>query len=119
MTYEKNIGDRGETLAAAYLKNKGYQVLERNYTSRYGELDLILKDSGMVVFAEVKTRTSSAFGRPEESITPAKLERIQKTALLWLQEHPDMPDDWRVDVVAVCLDQDQQVQDMHHFINVY
>jgi len=118
MTYQKRIGRLGEALASEYLKGLGYQFLDQNYHTRYGELDLVFLDEDSIVFAEVKTRTSSAFGSPESSITTAKIEHIQDAALLWLQDHPDTQDDWRIDVIAILLDSKGNPKDIQHFINV-
>lgn len=118
MTYQKQIGERGESIAAEFLRQKGFQLLEQNFTSRYGEIDLVALQSDCVVFVEVKTRTTKTFGNPEDSITPAKLERVQKAGLMWLQEHPEAPGDWRIDVVAILMDAKYQVQDIKHFVNV-
>ncbi len=119
MTYQRQIGALGEKIARGYLERKGYQIIDQNFSSRFGELDLVALDSGIVVFVEVKARTSAAFGSPETSITPAKLDRIQCAGLMWLQGHPDMPDDWRIDVVAIQLDREKTVQDIQHFVSVY
>lgn len=118
MTYQKQVGDKGEQIAADFLCRKGYQLLERNFISRYGEIDLVALENDCVVFVEVKTRTTQSFGLPEASITPAKLERIQNAGLMWLQAHPESPEDWRIDVVAIILDGKQQIQDIEHFVNV-
>ena len=118
MTYQKKIGNIGEKIAANYLQNQGYQLLDQQYTTRYGELDLVMFESGSVIFVEVKTRTTDTFGMPETSITPEKLERIQNAGLLWLQEHPEINDFWRIDVISVILDHYNKVKDVQHFINV-
>ncbi len=118
ITYQKEIGNRGERLAADYLNQQGYQLLDQKFTAPYGELDLVALESDMVVFVEVKTRTSESFGMPESGITPAKLERIEKAGLVWLQGHPEMPDDWRIDVIAIQIDQHNNILDLQHFINV-
>ena len=118
MTYQRRIGDKGEAIASDFLKDLGYQFLDQNYSTRYGELDLVFLDADMIVFVEVKTRTSDTFGSPESSITEAKLERIQNAALLWLQAHPEVDDDWRIDVVAILLDANAHAKDVQHFINV-
>ena len=118
MTYQKRIGESGERIAARFLRQNEYQLLEQNFTSRYGEIDIIALKADCVVFVEVKARTSDSFGLPEASVTPAKLERIQNTALLWLQAHPEAPEDWRIDVIAIRMDGKQHVQDIKHFINV-
>ena len=108
----------GEKIAADFLKDRGYQWLDANYNTPYGELDLVFLDQDIIVFVEVKTRTSGRFGPPEASITDVKLERIQNSALLWLQAHPKCVDDWRIDAVAVLLDSQGKVKDIQHFINV-
>lgn len=118
MTYQRKIGNLGEGVAADFLQDLGYQLLDQNFTTPYGELDLVLLDQEIIVFVEVKTRTSDTFGSPEASVTGTKLERIQNAALLWLQAHPDVQDDWRIDVVAILLNSQRQVRDIQHFINV-
>ena len=118
MTYQQLIGNKGEIIAANYLANKGFQVLEKNFKTRYGELDLVALEADCIVFVEVKTRTSTKFGVPEDSVTPQKIERLQKAGLLWLQEHPEAPDDWRVDVIALLIDARNFVLDIKHFVNV-
>ena len=117
MTYQKNLGKIGERIAADYLVNKGYQLLDQNFTARHGEIDLVALDAGCVVFVEVKTRTSNTFGHPEDSITPVKLDKLETAALLWLEAHPEAPDDWRMDVIAILLDHQNHVRDLKHFIN--
>jgi len=119
MTYQKRIGKIGEKLAAGYLTGKGYQLLEFNFNVVYGEIDLIALDGEIVVFVEVKTRTSDTFGSPEDSITSAKLEKIQNAALMWLQAHPDAPDDWRLDVIAILIDRQNNLLDLQHFVDAY
>ena len=117
MTYQQRIGKIGEKIAADYLFENGYQVLDQNFSVKYGEIDLVAQDEGIIVFVEVKTRTSANFGLPEDSITPAKLERLQNAALMWLQAHPESPGDWRVDVIAILIDRQNNVLDLQHFIN--
>lgn len=117
-TYQKHIGKIGEDIAADYLSNKGYAILTHNYHSRYGEIDLVALDNGIVVFVEVKTRTKTTVGSPEDSVTPEKIERIHDTALLWFQEHPDVPDVWRLDVIAVLIDHHHNLLDLQHYIGV-
>ncbi|MBG0787131.1 MAG: YraN family protein [Anaerolineaceae bacterium] len=117
-TYQQQVGRQGEDLAADYLQKQGYQLLDRNYLSRFGEVDLVAVKDEVIVFVEVKARTNDRFGLPEASVTPEKLEKIYDTALFWLQEHPEMPDDWRVDVIAIQLDKAFHVQDIQHFINI-
>lgn len=118
MTYQKQIGRKGEKIALDYLLKKGYVLRDRNFHTRFGELDLVMQERGMIVFIEVKTRTSGTFGAPEASITPAKLEHLVNAGLLWLQAHPETPDDWRIDVISIFLSRQSNIPDIRHFINV-
>ncbi len=97
-------GIRGEKLAQDFVRKKGYRILETNYRCPEGEIDIIARDKDSLVFIEVRTKTSLDFGTPEESITPAKKERMRATALHYLQTHHLSPS-WRIDVVAVELSQ--------------
>lgn len=95
------LGQWGESLAAAYLSEQGYTVLERNARSRFGEIDLVARQGDSLVFVEVKTRTSAAFGLPEDSVTPRKQAHLVAAAQAYLVEHPELGEDWRVDVIAI------------------
>lgn len=117
-TYRQRVGQQGEEIAANYLQHQGYQILDRNYHSRFGEVDLVAEKDDVVVFVEVKARTSVSFGLPEESVTTEKLAKIYDTALLWLQDHPEKSDDWRVDVIAIQMDKGLQPKDIQHFIDI-
>lgn len=119
MTYQKQIGKIGEDLAADYLIKQGCQILARNFSVRFGEIDLIALDGDDLIFVEVKTRTTDTFGAPEDSVTPAKVERMQSAAMMWLQAHPEAPDDWRMDVIAILIDHQNKVLDLQHFVNIY
>ena len=101
-----NLGTRGEALAAAHLEGLGMCIAGRNYRSRYGEVDLIAQEGDTVVFVEVKTRRNESYGTPEESVTPRKLDRLAKTAALYLQEHGLEQHAWRVDLIAIKLGKD-------------
>lgn len=94
-------GDRGEDLASSYLEREGYQIIERNFHSRVGEIDIVALDQDTLVFVEVKTRWSKAFGHPAEAVTPSKIQSITKTANYYKLLHPDLPEEMRIDVVAV------------------
>lgn len=118
MTYQQTIGNLGEKIAADYILDKGYEVLDRKFVTRFGELDIVAAHAGMVVFIEVKTRTSDTYGPPESSVTEAKMERLQNAALLWMQAHPEINEDWRIDVIAIILDHRRKVKEIRHFMNV-
>ena len=101
----KRIGARGEKLARDFLKNKGYHIRETNFRCRYGEIDIVAQKKDCIVFIEVRTKTNSVFGTPEESITTAKRQKLVSTALAYLQMHAKPLAQWRIDFVAVELDQ--------------
>lgn len=82
------LGPWGESLAAAYLKKKRYQLLACNYKCRFGEIDLIVRDKRYIVFVEVKLRKDSSHGEGREFVGSRKQERIRTTAALWLQQNP-------------------------------
>ena len=100
----QDTGNLGEKLAAEFLNKQGYTVLQTNYRCPEGEMDIIARQKDCLVFIEVRTRRGKEFGSPEESITPAKMEKLRRVAAHYRQVHDDMPDAWRIDVVAVELD---------------
>ncbi len=83
----RELGLWGETLAAEYLKKKRYQIIERNYTSRFGEIDLIAKTGGVLVFVEVKLRKDSRFAEAKEFVDFRKQKNLITTAMRYLQWH--------------------------------
>jgi putative endonuclease len=97
-------GGYGEAYAARYLTELGMVVLDRNWRCDLGELDLVLRDGQVLVFCEVKTRASSAFGSPLESVTPDKVARLRRLAARWMSEHEVRVDEVRLDLVGVQLD---------------
>lgn len=97
------VGKDGENLAAAYLQKNGYLILERNYRSPCGEIDIICSHRGQLVFVEVKTRRSTSFGVPEEAVTRRKQEHIKKSALCYLANLQQPYRSIRFDVIAILL----------------
>jgi putative endonuclease len=83
------LGDAGEDLVANWYAETGYRVLDRNWRCREGELDVIVARGSVLVFCEVKTRRSTAFGSPAEAVTITKQRRIRTLAMRWLDEHPE------------------------------
>ncbi|WP_227980835.1 YraN family protein [Nocardia spumae] len=101
MAHNLALGAHGEDLAARFLRGAGIRIVERNWRCRYGELDLIVEESGTTAFVEVKTRSGVGFGTPAESVTFAKQQRIRRLALLWLTEQSGPWLRIRFDVVSV------------------
>ena len=94
------LGAWGEEKAARFLTEQGYQIIRRNYHSRYGEIDLIAENMEYLIFVEVKLRKSVSHGLPEEAVTPAKQEKLRLTAQQYLQVHETKKQP-RFDVVAL------------------
>ena len=105
-TARRELGDAGEDLAAQALKKQGYKILERNYTNPLGEIDLIARHQGYLVFVEVKTRRSLRFGPPQESVTPAKQAKLRKLAEYYMKQKRLGEVEMRFDVVAITLTSD-------------
>jgi putative endonuclease len=103
MDKRKQTGRQGEEIAALYLAQKGYQIIQRNWRCPLGELDIIMRDGPTLVFVEVRTRRGQRFGLAEESITPAKQKRLIELAQSYLQETAAQHQAWRIDVAAVQL----------------
>jgi putative endonuclease len=97
----KALGELGERWAREYLERHGYRIRETNFRCREGEIDIVAQHGDSLVFVEVRTKTGSAFGTPEESVTTAKQEKLASVAMSYLQTHDGLPSEWRIDVVAI------------------
>ena len=95
------VGAYGERVAVRALREAGWEILDRNWRGRGGELDVVARDGDDVVVVEVKTRTGSGFGHPAEAVTAAKLARLRRLAGEWLGTHDVRAAGVRIDVVAV------------------
>lgn len=102
-TEKKELGKKGEDLAVRFLKKKGYQIIERNYVCKMGEMDIIASEKDTLVFVEVKTRTSITFGPPQLAVNPKKQSQMSKVALNFLKEKELEDVKARFDVVAILL----------------
>mgnify|MGYP002623026781 CR=1 FL=1 len=118
--YKNRLGKRGESIAAEYLKEKGFELVKNNYRFERAEIDLICTetDKNLLIFVEVKTRTNKKFGEPEESVTPAKMEQIKKAAYGFLSENSKYDEfDVRLDVVTVFFENQDAV--VNHIENAF
>lgn len=97
------LGAVGESLAAQYYRKNGYEVLDNNYHTRQGELDVILQKDGIIVVLEVKTRSQNSIAAPREFVTAAKQRRIMLAAAAYLQEKGLTEHAVRFDVAAVTI----------------
>jgi putative endonuclease len=101
MGSRQRIGQWGEQVAAAYLVQRGFEILGCNVRTPYGELDVIARLEKLIVFVEVKTRTGTGMGMPENGVTAAKQAHLLSAAEHFLQTHPEIDADCRMDVIAV------------------
>lgn len=103
LTPAQRVGRLGETEAVAALERAGYRIVARNYRCPAGELDVVAEQDGVLVFVEVKCRSSLAYGLPRDAVTPGKRRRLARAASHYLMEH--VPDDraYRIDLVEVAL----------------
>ncbi len=100
----QEVGKLGEEAARKFLKKRGYRIRETGFRCRHGEIDIVAQKKDYLVFVEVRTKTNLEFGTPEESITQAKKERLITSALTYTSTHENLPSLWRIDVVAIELD---------------
>ncbi|GAA1813505.1 YraN family protein [Agromyces neolithicus] len=101
MAHNEELGRRGEQLAVDHLEARGMAVLERNWRCRLGEIDIVARDGGDLVFVEVKTRSNGDYGHPFEAITPIKLARLRRLAIAWCEASESTTARIRIDAVAV------------------
>lgn len=95
------FGHLAEDFAASFLSSKGYKIIERNFRSRFGEIDIIAIKDNKLIFIEVKARWSDRFGKPVEAVTPQKIWKIRKTAEYFSLLNPKLPESLRIEVVAI------------------
>ncbi|NVM57581.1 MAG: YraN family protein [Desulfobacterales bacterium] len=101
--HRRDMGESGESLAVKVLKENGYKILEQNYRSKLGEIDIIARDGGVLAFVEVKARRTDQFGDPKLAVTPQKQRKISMVALGYLKETGQIGERARFDVVAIRL----------------
>lgn len=95
------FGQWGEEKAVDFLLGKGIKIIDRNHRTHYGELDIIGMEDSQVVFFEVKTRSNTTFGFPEEAVNVRKQEHLINSAEEYMQVHTELGEDWRIDVIAI------------------
>jgi putative endonuclease len=97
----RQLGAVGEDAAAAWYVARGFEIVDRNWRVREGEIDLIVRQGRTIVFCEVKTRSSDRFGAPVEAVTATKQRRLRTLAAKWLAQHPGGRGEVRFDVASV------------------
>lgn len=117
-TRKQISGIKGEDLAVSLLRKKGYKIIERNFRIRGGEIDIIAQDGDILVFVEVKARSSEEFGSPLEAITYRKMKSLIKTAQFYKIKNPNLPEAMRIDAVAITLDSENKLKSIELVKNI-
>lgn len=112
-----NLGEKGELFAEKYLKKEGYFIVERNFRCRFGEIDIIARKSGKLIFCEVKTRKNLNYGHPCQSVTRQKIKHISKTLYYYMMIKNLWHKDFQIDVIEVLFKGEQGY--VNHIKNVY
>lgn len=107
MYFKQEIGRNGESLAEAYLRLLGYEILEKNFRCFRGEVDLIATDNSQIIFIEIKSRHSKEYGLASEAVTKEKLKHIYKTAEYYLVSKKLENNDVRIDVIEIYIGEDE------------
>jgi len=110
------LGQLTEGMAAKALADKGYEIVERNFSNKFGEIDIIAKDKDILVFVEVKAKTGIEFGLPEEMISKGKLAKVRHMAMIYTDGKEVR---CRIDVVAIVVNHDNEMIRLTHYENVY
>jgi putative endonuclease len=110
-----DFGAWGEEVAARYLIDKGYEIIQRNARTSEGELDIVARDGECLVFVEVKARGNRTYGSPEEALTIVKQRRLIRAAWSFLQELGMSDSPWRIDVIAIEGSIAEGVQRLDHY----
>ncbi|HMQ48715.1 MAG TPA: YraN family protein [Saprospiraceae bacterium] len=117
MGQHQELGKWGEKLAEEYLEQKGYRVLANNWKYQRAEIDLIAKKEDVLVFVEVKTRSNSTFGAPEEFLSPAQEVRIISAASDYMEKHPH-EGEIRFDIIAIKYNSEYDFH-LHHYEDAF
>lgn len=115
---QRNTGNYGEDLASKFLKDLGYEIIERNYFYGHGEIDIISKDGNDLVFVEVKYRRNLEFGPPELSISKGKQKLIRRTVEAYLFEKGIKDQPCRIDIVAILHLKDEKPT-INHIVDAF
>lgn len=115
--YKIKLGRLGEIIAARFLEKNGFKVIDRNFYTRYGEIDLIAENGDEILFCEVKARTSSEYGYPEQAVDYYKIRKILKAIGVYLQAR-DLNKFWRLDVISVEMNKADKKAKVKWFKNV-
>lgn len=118
----QQVGKRGEDIAVSYLRSQKFEILERNFRARGGEVDIIARDGNDIVFVEVKTRFGDCFGRASEAVDRVKQQRLVRAALFYLSRQSFKNENYRFDVVTIEVDRNRETFEdavISHYRNAF
>lgn len=122
-SHRQELGSRGEEIARRLLERHGYETLETNFRTRYGEIDIVARRGGIVVFVEVKARHDRSFGEPFEAVTHRKQNQVARMAEAWLvvrQNDENLQQcDFRFDVISILLGEDGSLKVLDHIEDAF
>jgi len=124
MLSAKEIGKLGEDIAVKFLRKKRYKILDRNFQKnikglKFGEIDIVAKKDGVIVFIEVKSLKQAGGIAPEERVDFRKRETIRKISEIWLDQHKiSLDSPWQIDILAIVLNFDSHKAKIRHFKNI-
>lgn len=116
--YNQYLGKVGESIATKYLEGKNFVILDKNFYTRWGEIDIIAEKDDRLHFIEVKTRTNLKRGRPEEAVTRGKYRRAKRAVLIYLSQH-DKKVVYQIDVLAILYDTATNKAQVRFFPNAF
>lgn len=115
------VGKLGEELARKHLISKQYKIITSNFSTKFGEIDIVVSKDNILVFVEVKLKIGEDFGSPEEMINYFKLQQVQNTAQTFLQKYPEIDkqhNSYRIDAVCIVLNKNHETERINHYENI-
>lgn len=116
--YKKEFGSSGEMYAAFYLQEKGYKIIEKNASSRWGEIDLVTTKNGKRIFIEVKTRRNIKYGKPYEAVNYSKLKKLKRSIDYYILINKLAKVKCQLDVVGIIMGESGHVYEIKHYENI-
>lgn len=118
MKHNQKVGQFGENLACEYLIKKGYKIIQTNVKISFQEIDIIAKFKKLIVFVEVKTRTSNIYGEADEAVNAKKTENLKKAIEKYIFINNLNPNLIRLDLVAVDINKDKKIAKIKHYLDI-
>ena len=118
MNHKQAVGRFGEDLAKDYLIRHGYKIIAANIKTSYKEIDIVAEKNKVLVFVEVKTRTSKIFGGADETITHSKIENLKQAVSAYLMSVKNKKGDFRLDLISIDIEKDKKIAKIKHYKDI-